>query len=70
MNGNDLSALVDVITSSDYKSCSAVKSHTEIDTVIVVKFHGDSHSIDARTNREPEYHYKSHKNHSVGSTRR
>jgi hypothetical protein len=70
MNGNDLSALLDVITSSDYKSCSAVKSHTEIVTMTVAKSYGDSHLIEARTNREPEYHYKSRENHSVGSTRR
>ena len=62
----DLATRRDVITSSDYETCPTIKSNKEVNTVIVVKSDGNSHSIKTGRNHGSDNHYKSLENRSVG----
>ena len=56
----------DVITLCDYETCPTIKSNNGLSTVIVVKSDGNSHSIEAGSNRGNHNYYKSLENRSVG----
>ncbi len=62
----DLATLRDVITSSDYETCPTIKSNNEVNTIIVVKSDGNSHSIKAGRNHGRDNHYESLENRAVG----
>ncbi len=62
----DLASQRDVITLCDYETCPTIKSNNETNTVIVVKSDGNSHSIEAGSNRGDRNYYKSLENRSVG----
>ena len=55
----DLATRRDVITSSDYETCPTIKSNKEVNTIIVVKSDGNSHSIKAGSNHGRDNRYKS-----------
>ena len=74
MNGmhsaeSDLASQRDVITSCDYETCPTVKSHNDLNTVLVVKFDGNSHSIEAGINHGDDNYYEPLENRSVGDAR-
>jgi hypothetical protein len=56
----------EVITLSDYETCPTIKSNNEVNTIIVVKSDGNSHSIKAGRNHGRDNHYKSLESHKVG----
>ncbi len=62
----DLATQRDVITLSDYETCPTIKSDDEINTIIVVKSDGYSHSIKTERNHGGYSHYKSLENRAVG----
>ena len=66
MNRIDPSTPSDVITLCDYETCPTIKSSNDLSTVIVVKSDGNSHSIEAGSNRGNRNYYKSLENRSVG----
>jgi hypothetical protein len=69
MHGIDLSTLLDVITLCDYETCPTIKSDNEVNTVVVVKSDGNSHSIETGTNHDCDNLHKSLENCSVGGLR-
>ena len=66
MMNADLLTQSDVITLRDYEMCPTIKSNNAINTIIVVKSDGMSHSIEARRNHGDDNHYEPRENHTVG----
>ena len=66
MNRIDPSTPSNVITLCDYETCPTIKSDYDLSTVVVVKSDGNSHSIEAGSNRGDRNYYKSLENRSVG----
>jgi hypothetical protein len=66
MREMDLDTPQEVITLSDYETCPTIKSNNEVNTIIVVKSDGNSHSIKAGRNHGRDNHYKSLESHKVG----
>ena len=66
MREMDLDTPQDVITLSDYATCPTIKSDDKINTIIVVKSDGYSHSIKTERNHGGDNHYKSLENRAVG----
>jgi len=64
----DLAIQRDVITLCDYETCPTIKSNNEVNTIIVVKPDGNSHSIKSGSNHGGDHHYKSLESHKVGDT--
>src|SRR5712691_5782527 len=62
----DLATQRDVIALCDYETCPTIKSNNEVNTRIVVKSDGNSHSIKAGRNHGSDNHYKSLVNRAVG----
>jgi hypothetical protein len=67
MNATDLVTSPDVVTLCDYETCPTIKSNNEINTVIVVKSDGNSHSIKAGSNYGYNNHYEPLETRAVGS---
>ena len=56
----------DVITSCDYETCPTIESNNAINTIIVVKSDGMSHSIEAGRNHGDDDHCEPLENRAVG----
>jgi len=61
-----LPAQRDVITICNYGACPTIKSNNTISTIIVVKFDGNLHSIEARRNCGDDNYYGPIENRTVG----
>jgi len=66
MNRIDLLTSSDIITLCDYETCPTIKSNNDLHNVIVVKFDGNSHSVEAGRNHGDDNYYEPLENRSVG----
>jgi hypothetical protein len=54
---------LEVITLCDYEMCPTIKSDNELYSIIVVKWDGESQSVDSCVG----YRFEPHKNRAIGS---